>query len=223
MELLLYGIVFWVFAVLSTVLKTITKEAATWRTIIKVTPAILGVIFVFLNRPFDTIFYSLLMIALAFCALGDAGMEVNILPGLGLFLISHIIYTLNFLTYGFSFGIGTIPIALLFISVSILMVYIFFYQRYLKTADEPAQAEMLRAVIFYAFAISLTLSSSLFLWMSSGIILGSIPFIGAVSFVISDSLIGIREFHHSFRFAEPIILTTYYLAIFLLSMSVLVY
>ncbi len=73
------------------------------------------------------------------------------------------------------------------------------------------------AVNVYALMISLTLSTSLLLWLTSGATLGFIPLVGAVFFILSDSVIGIREFHHDIRNAEIMILSTYCPAIFLLS------
>ncbi|TXT56004.1 MAG: conserved membrane protein of unknown function [Candidatus Thorarchaeota archaeon] len=223
MDLLLYALLFWIFAVLSTTIKSITEESTLWRTIIKIIPAILAAIFVFLNRPSIELFYLLLIVALVFCAMGDAGMEINILLGLGLFLFAHIFYSVDFILHGIGHGLNILALISLIFTLGLMMMYIFFYHRYLTKSKDPAPPEMLKAVNVYAFVISLTLASSFFLWVSSNLYLGFVPFLGAISFVISDSLIGIREFHHKFRFAEPIILTSYYLAIFLLSMAVLIY
>ncbi|MHA2066632.1 MAG: lysoplasmalogenase family protein, partial [Candidatus Thorarchaeota archaeon] len=60
-------------------------------------------------------------------------------------------------------------------------------------------------------------------WLSTDSFLGFIPVLGALFFVVSDSLIGIREFHHQFQYQYVLTLSTYYLAIFLLSLSVVVF
>jgi uncharacterized membrane protein YhhN len=71
--------------------------------------------------------------------------------------------------------------------------------------------------------ISLTLSTSFLLWLTTGAVLGFIPFLGACIFVTSDSLVGIREFHHHFNHQWLFIMATYYPAIFLLSLGPVVY
>jgi uncharacterized membrane protein YhhN len=225
MSLEIYGVVFWVCAVITVVLKS--SESLKTKTglikLIKPIPALAGAVFILLTLPSASLFYPLLAVALVLCALGDIGMEVNILPGLGLFLFSHILYTVNFTWQSILLGLQMIPLVTFAVCLVVMLIYIFFFQRYLKTTTKEVEAAMLKAVNVYALMISLTLSTSLLLWLSSGVFLGFIPFVGAILFVSSDSIIGVREFHHDIKNAEIVILTTYYLAIFLLSLGVVVY
>ncbi len=223
MSLLIYGIAFWALALLTTAHKTLTSESNMLRTIVKPLPAFIGAIYVLLFQPEFTIFYLLLAVALIFCGLGDIAMEYNILPGLGLFLFAHLFFVINFLQQSIQQGFQLIPFAVFVVCLVGLLFYIFFYHRYLKTSEKGMDHKMLRAVDIYALAISLTLSTSLLLWLSTNTFLGFLLVVGAVFFIISDSLIGIREFHHEFKFQEPAILLTYYMAIFLLSMGVVAY
>jgi uncharacterized membrane protein YhhN len=220
-----YGVVFWVFAVITITLKS--SESLKTRTglikLIKPIPALAGAVFIILTQPSASLFYPFLAVALVLCALGDIGMEINILPGLGLFLFSHIFYTANFAWQSTLLGLQTIPLVIFAVCLAFMFVYIFLYQRYLKTTTKEVEPALLKAVNVYALMISLTLSTSLLLWLSSGALLGFIPLAGAVLFVFSDSIIGIREFHHDIKNAEVIILSTYYLAIFLLSLGAIVY
>jgi len=225
MSLEIYGVIFWVCAVITIVLKS--SESLKARTglikIIKPIPALAGAVFIILTQPSASLFYPLLAVALVLCALGDIGMEINILPGLGLFLFSHIFYTVNFVWQSTLLGLQTMPLVIFAVCLAVMLIYIFLFQRYLKTTTKDVEPALLKAVNIYALMISLTLSTSLLLWISSGTLLGFIPFVGAIFFVFSDSVIGIREFHHDIKNAEILILTTYYLAIFLLSLAVFVY
>lgn len=220
-----FGVIFWLCAVVTIVLKS--SESLKTRTglikLIKPIPALAGAAFIVLIQPSTSLFYLLLAVALVLCALGDIGMEINILPGLGLFLFSHIVYTANFAWQSMLLGLQMMPLAIFVVCIAFMLIYIFLYQRYLKTTTKDVEPALLKAVIVYALMISLTLSTSLLLWLASGTLLGFIPFVGAAFFVFSDSVIGIREFHHDIKNGEVIILSTYYLAIFLLSLSVMIY
>ncbi len=222
MSLIIFGTVFWILAIITIILKS--SESLKTKTvlikIIKPIPALAGAIFtIYMNLPTPSLFYLLLAVALVLCAMGDIGMEVNILPGLGLFLFSHIFYTTNFLMQSLTIGVTIIPLAVFGVCLAIMIGYTFFYQKYLKTTQKEVEPALLKAVSVYALMISLTLSTALLLWLTSEAVLGFIPFVGAIFFVASDSMIGIREFHHDIKNAEIIVLSTYYLAIFLLSLG----
>ncbi|TFG27757.1 lysoplasmalogenase [Candidatus Thorarchaeota archaeon] len=226
MSLIIFSVIFWVIAAITILLKS--RESLKTKTglikIVKPIPALAAAVFtIYMNLPSPALFYLLLAIALVLCALGDVGMEINILPGLGLFLFSHIFYTSNFFFQSLTLGLTIIPLTAFGVCLVIMIGYIFFYQRYLKTTQKEVEPALLKAVNVYALMISLTLSTALLLWFSSEIMLGFIPLIGAIFFVLSDSIIGIREFHHDIKNAELIILSTYYLAIFLLSLGAILY
>ena len=110
-----YIVVFWVFAIVSTYLQdkssTGEKKLASLTTLIKVIPALSAVIFVIIFRP-PTLFTILLTAALVFCMFGDVGMEVDLVPGIGMFLIAHILFTLNFLWQSNTVGLTLMPMAL---------------------------------------------------------------------------------------------------------------
>lgn len=225
MSLEFFSAVFWVCAVVTIALKSseTLKTRALFIKLIKPIPALAGAVFIIFMQPSANLFYLILTVALVFCALGDIGMEVNILPGLGFFIFSHIFYTATFLWQSMLFGLQMMALVVVVACIALMLIYIFFYQNYLKTTTKEVLPAMFKAVSIYALMISLTLSASLLLWLTSGTLLGFIPFAGAAFFVFSDSVIGIREFHHDIKNGEIIILSTYFLAIFLLSLSVLIY
>ncbi len=220
MSLTIFGIVFWIFALVYTAYISKYKTKTVWSTFIKMAPAFTAAVFILISG--STLFYLLLAAALIVCGLGDVGMDFDILPGLGLFLISHFIFTGNFMLYGLV-GVTPVGIAGFAICLAILLVYLFFYFKYVKTAEEPMPAPFEKAAYFYAIMISLTACSSLLLWLTTGALLGFLPFIGALLFITSDSMIVIKEFHHKFKLDEELTLLTYYAGIFLLALGAIIY
>jgi len=234
MWLAAYLVAFWIFALVFTVIKSV-RSGEIWpksRRIrempvalavsVKIVPAALAALFVFFMKPSGAVFYLLMAIGLCLCLLGDAAMEVNLLPGLGLFALAHIDFTIAFVLGVLTLGTSQVAILGAAIVFLVMIAYAYLLQRYLQSSQKGL-GKMRGPVIFYAILISLTLSTSVLLCISSGIFAGAFAVLGAVLFVISDSLIGIRDFHHHFAKAAIAVQSTYYLAIFLLSMTVLVY
>ena len=225
MSFLLY-LPFWLFAILAIVIRAVPSiEVKTpILAIIKAIPGILAVLVIFLEYPTPDLFHILLMIALIFCALGDFSIEFALIAGLGMFLISHIFYSIN---YFWQAWLGEIPLlawAAFAVSFIGLLIYAFYLVRYLQTSTEiETPPAMFTAVKVYAIVLSLTLCTSLMLWVATNAFLGWVPVLGALLFLISDSLIGIKEFHHEFAHQDFLILITYYAAIFLLSLTAFIY
>jgi alkenylglycerophosphocholine/alkenylglycerophosphoethanolamine hydrolase len=226
MSLEIYSAVFWVVAIVSTYLQdkasTGEKKVASLTTLIKMIPALSAVVFVLLFRP-PTLFTILLAAALVFCMFGDVGMEVDLVPGIGMFLIAHILYITNFLWQASVVGLTLIPLAVFAGCLVVGVVYVFMLIRYLRASGPEIPPFILRTGTLYFIIIAATLSASLLLWQTSAVLLGYLPVIGALFFIISDSLIGINEFHHKLSHHEFYIMPTYYLAIFLLSLGVFVF
>ena len=226
MSLEIYSAIFWVFAIVSTYLQDKSsigeKKVVSLTTLIKVIPALSAVVFVILFRP-PTMFTILLAAALVFCMFGDVGMEADLVPGIGMFLIGHIFYTVNFLWQASIVGLATVPLTVSIVCMVLMVVYVFMMIRWLQSSGPEVPPFILRAGTLYFLLISATLSISLLLWLVSGTLLGFIPVLGALIFIVSDSLTGIKEFHHKISRHELYIMPTYYLAIFLLSLSVFVY
>ncbi len=223
MSLEIYSAVFWVVVIVSTYLQdrasTGEKKVASPTTLIKMIPALSAVVFVLLFKP-PTLFTILLAAALVFCMFGDVGMEVDLVPGIGMFLIAHILYTTDFLWQASVVGLTLIPLAVFAGCLVVGVVYVFMLIRYLRASGPEIPPFILRAGTLYFIIIAATLSASLLLWQTSGALLGYLPVIGALFFIISDSFIGINEFHHKISRYEFYIMPTYYLAIFLLSLGV---
>ena len=228
MSLEIYVVLFWVFAIISSLLQDReTPEREKTRfiidTIIKFTPTVLAAGYVFLTRPSDALFYTLFTIAFVFCAFGDVGMEKDLIPGIGMFLIAHLLFTINYLWQASITGLTVVPLTVFGICAVIMIIYVFMFIKYLRSSGPEIPDFVLKAGSFYFVLIGVTLSSSILLWLATGAELGFIPVVGAIFFVLSDSLIAVREFHHEINHDELLVMPTYYLAIFLLSLNVIVY
>lgn len=222
MDLIVYGVLFWIFAFIFIIVRMRSLPKSTWTTVLKAIPALLAAVFAITSGSF-TFYYSLLFLALLLCMLGDIGMELNIIKGLGLFLIAQIIFTGNFFIQSSLIGLSIFPFSIFALGLAGILVFFLFYHRYLQTSEEVINPKILRVIDIYAIIISLTLSSSLLIWLTSNTLLGFIPFVGVCFFVLSDSLIGIREFHHRFQYDRVITVFTYYVAIFLLSLGAIIF
>jgi uncharacterized membrane protein YhhN len=226
MILEVYSVVFWVFAIVSTYLqdKAVTgeKKLMSMTTLVKLIPALSAVVFVILLR-IPTPFTILLAAALVFCMFGDVGMEADLVPGIGMFLIAHILYTTNFLWTSATTGLLMVPSLLSGGCVILGVIYVIWLIRYLRSSGPEIPPFILRAGSLYFILVAATIGTSVLLWQTSSIGLGLLPVIGALFFILSDSLIGINAFHHDITHHELYIMLTYYLAIFLLSLGAFVF
>ena len=227
MSLEIYSAVFWIVAIVSIYLQDKAasageKKVASLTTLVKMIPTLSAVTFVILFRV-PTLFTILLAVALVFCTLGDVGMEADLIPGIGMFLIAHILFTINFVWHSSIAGFLLIPEMLAATCLGFGIIFVIMFIRYLQSSGPDVPPFILRAGSLYFTMIVATLSFSLLLWQTTGVLLGFLPVIGALFFVISDSFIGINEFHHKLGRHEFYIMPTYYLAIFLLSLGVFVF
>jgi len=222
----IYTLVFCILAIIGIILQDRKAQSgdtkvASVTTLFKFLPTLSAVVFVLLFRSL-TLFTILLAAALVFCTLGDIGMEIDLVPGIGMFLLAHILYTSNFLWHSVA-GLAMIPLALFAVCVATGIVYVIMLIRYLRSDGPEIPPFILRAGSLYFIIITVTFSSTVLLWQTTGAVLGYLPVIGALFFIISDSFIGINEFHHKLGRHEFYIMPTYYLAIYLLSLGVFVF
>jgi len=227
MSLELYSAAFWIVAIISIFLQDRKAESgetkvASATTFLKFLPAMIAVIFVIIFRT-PSLFTLLLAAALVFCMLGDIGMEIDLVPGIGMFLIAHILYTSNFLWYSSTMSPTMIPMLLGAGCMVLGVVFVLVFIRYLNAAGPQIPPFILRAGSLYFILICATLSTTLLLWQSSPAIFGYLPVLGALIFILSDSFIAVNEFRRKIPRHEFFIMPTYYVAIFLLSLSVFVY
>ena len=225
MSLLVYSAIFWVIAIISSILQHRYPDVAvaSYQTVIKAIPTLLALGYMFYALPSGSLFYILLGIALFFCMLGDVAMEKDIIPGIGMFLFAHLFFTVNFLLQAISLTLDFTNTLIAIGCLGGFVVYVFLFIRYLQASGPEVPDFVLKAGSFYFILVSATISTSLLLWLTTGALWGFLPVVGALFFIISDSIIALNEFHHKLSKPELLIMPTYYLAIFLLSLSVFAY
>jgi len=227
---LIYSVIFWVIAIVSSILQHRYPDAgvSSYQTVIKAVPALLAMIFAWywfsvLSATLFGMFYLILGIALFFCMLGDVAMEKDLVPGIGMFLLAHLIFNVIFLRQASLLTPNFTNMLIAMVCFGGFVVYVFMFIRYLRSSGPEVPPFILKAGSFYFILISATISTSLLLWLTSRTILGFIPVVGAVFFIISDSIIALNEFHHKLTRPDLLIMPTYYIAIFLLSLGAIAY
>jgi uncharacterized membrane protein YhhN len=147
---------------------------------------------------------KLLFTALLFCAAADIALELAggqyFVAGLGLFLVAHIFFIIAF-SRDFKFQKSKIPVIVLLVVYSIMMAFVM----------TPSLKEM--AIPVYVYMTALTLVG---IFASLRAARNDFTLYGAISFIISDSIIAIDKFMIPVPAADYIIMITYDLALFLI-------
>lgn len=134
--------------------------------------------------------------------------------GLSAFLLAHIFYIIFFHKAKTGEGIRTRYILLLPVSgyYAGLMIWLF-----------PGLGDMKLPVAVYGMVISFMLVLALHMSYSRITKAGGLLVAGALLFVISDSVLAINKFYHSFDYAGTLIMLTYGLAQFLIVKGAVAY
>jgi uncharacterized membrane protein YhhN len=147
---------------------------------------------------------KLLFISLLFCAAADIALELAggkyFVAGLGLFLVAHIFFIITF-SRDFKFQTSKIPIIVLFVVYSAMMAFIL----------TPWLEEM--AIPVYIYMTALTLVG---IFASLRAVRNDFTLYGAISFIVSDSVLAVNKFMFSFVGINYIVMVTYYLSLFLI-------
>jgi len=150
--------------------------------------------------------HTLFLFGLIFSAFGDFfldyGRDNLFIFGLGAFLIAHLFYL---------FSLRPIE------TKRLLPVFCYvIYGCWMLWILKPELGQMLIPVSIYIFVLLLMGSFTLVSKKSNNWLV-----IGGLSFVISDSLIGINKFYYPIAFSHPMIMMTYYFAQFALVKGIL--
>ena len=154
---------------------------------------------------------NLILLGLVFCLIGDVFLLDNayFIAGLASFLVGHLIFTYAFLSLkGFQKKFGIFGILLL-----IGLAYFF----YLK----PSLGEITIPVGVYILVIVLMNWQALSLYFSEKNKTHLMISVGAILFLISDSILAFDKFKEPFSFAGILILVTYWIAISMFAYSTL--
>lgn len=161
------------------------------------------ILFVLVQRPQQ--FLPLIFGALVFSTLGDvfllSDVELFFMLGLGSFFIAHILYCWIFsaaLRREFAFKVNLWPL-------SIILTYLIVFLGYLWAS----LGELLFPVVAYALIISTMLFLAWSWYLSARIKSTLIIFIGAILFILSDSLLAISLFKSSFYMDHFWVMFTY--------------
>ena len=154
--------------------------------------------------------------ALVFSTMGDILLIFEGRPffilGLLSFLLAHVLYVLIFRSW-----VGTLKLDFYTVVCSLFILsYYFFFMKFLWSH----LGAMRIPVLAYALVISVML------WMALQLLRGTSSFrwhivLGALFFVVSDSLLSIQLFYSSFELAHFYVMLTYLLAQFLLVYGIL--
>ena len=146
--------------------------------------------------------------ALIFCLLGDIALIWNqfFLVGVGLFLVAHLLFIRALKN---RFGFKILPLAFLFSLVALVsIVYILW----------SGLAGILKvAVPTYAIVISIMVAQAISVALRKRSKMRSQLALGAILFMVSDTLLGINGFLHPFPFSGVFILSTYWGALVFLA------
>ena len=151
----------------------------------------------------------LLFVSLLLCAAGDVALELEagkyFVVGLGLFLIAQIMFIVTF-SRDFKMQKSRIPIIVILAIYALAMAYIM----------TPSLKEMAIPVYFYLVVITLM---GIFAALRAA--RNKFTLYGAVSFIVSDSILAINKFMMPVPAADYLVMITYYLAIFLITFGYL--
>lgn len=145
---------------------------------------------------------TLTLAALVFSAGGDVLLALSFpnqfIFGLGSFLIAQIMYLVVFLQYRNSDHIA---------AKNVLSGLIFIYAVIIGGMVTPEQIELKIAIVSYLVIICCMVLAAVRAWSGA-----YLHVLGAVSFMISDSIIAWDRFHEPLPFAAVAVMATYYLA-----------
>lgn len=161
------------------------------------------------NPPTD--FYKWAIVAgLIFSLAGDIFLMLphKFLPGLISFLLAHLCYIAAF-THPAGFY-ASLPALLPFFLYG-TAVYLYLY---------PGLGKMKIPALLYVLAIVIMAWQALGHWRQTAELPALLAFLGALLFVASDTILAVNRFRRPFSAAQPLIMSTYVTAQYLIALSV---
>ncbi len=158
----------------------------------------------------NTLYKTLIIIGLVFCLGGDMFLMLPakyFIMGLVSFLIGHIFYIAAFATDG---GLA----------LSWWLLPLIVYGAIMYRILHPHLGKMRGPVIVYLLVILTMAWQALTRWSALQTTSAVLAAVGALTFVVSDSALALDRFREKFRSARVIVLTTYWLAQWLIALSV---
>ncbi|MHA2294611.1 MAG: lysoplasmalogenase [Candidatus Hodarchaeales archaeon] len=231
---LLYFIAFCLCAIAYIILESINKKdiiirnetiqkLPSWSMVLlKGIPAILAFIFAFTSK-FGEGFAIGITLGLVFCLIGDIGIETSFISGMIFFSIAQIVFIVTYSGQAMILIITTESMLITSIVAMTMIIYVFLILKYLQSS-KSGLGKFKLPVVIYSLLLAFHFCSTVLLWTTSPFPLErAVIILGALFFVISDTMIAIREFHHHIEKSTIKIMTTYYIALLFISSSVLVF
>ncbi len=189
-------------------------------TILKSLPLILAVMFAYFLRSARSELYPGIIIGLLFCLLGDYFIDRSLIEGMLMFAIAHVFFIITFL-YGIVLHETSFTLrdfGLMGFITFLIIIYDYVFLKYLHLLKIPEK--YVTPITAYTILISLMLASSIWLAYTNPLPEVVLLPIGALFFVVSDSLIALREFSgKELSHSISRIMGTYFVAIFLISIT----
>ncbi|MDQ7049803.1 MAG: lysoplasmalogenase [Enterobacterales bacterium] len=186
---------YWLLAILFIGLSVFRPFPFSW--LIKITPIAILLLFVTLSP--TKLFPKLLKYGLAFSLLGDFILdffeEKGFVFGLAAFFIAHIFYIICFFPWKIQSPPIPIAIATLIYGTGVVVLI----SPNLGPLAIPVYAYM---AILFSMTLAALFSNRSNRWLA----------VGAISFLLSDSIIGINKFYWSFDYSDLLIMSSYYAA-----------
>lgn len=153
-----------------------------------------------------TFYQKTIIVGLVFSTVGDIFLinAKRFVQGLMSFLLAHVCFIIAF------FSTPNLPAAIFYLAYVIFFLAILW--KYLGNLKIP--------VIVYSFALALMSWFALSRYFELNEQKSLFAFVGSVSFVVSDSLLAFNKFKSSFPLGEILILSTYFVAQWLIALSV---
>lgn len=154
---------------------------------------------------------QLIIVGLVFSLAGDVFLMLpgdKFIPGLVSFLLAQIVYSAAFVFYASEYS--------LLIGFPILI-----YGAWMYYQLHPHLGTMKIPVLIYMICILVMVWSALNLWWDTGKTFAVFATVGAIFFVISDSVLAWNRFASSRSYFRPLVLSTYFLAQLLIAQSVI--
>jgi uncharacterized membrane protein YhhN len=178
-------------------------------------------IFIYVNtNKLSSLFSKLIFLALLFSMFGDVFLMPyfdNFILGLASFLIAHIFYIIAFLKNNkFVEGIKKAKSIALIVIVAYVGLIFLLVSSMLKTNTEIV---LISAVVIYASVITVMVLSSISLFNNKNTPKVKLMMIGAILFMLSDSIIAINKFVVDVYLSGLWIMITYTLAQWLITVG----
>ncbi len=174
--------------------------------VFKLIPMILIIFLAFLSQSKNAIAYkTLVIIALIFCAFGDYTLQWFII-GLSCFLVGHIFYIRAFLS-------SSEKITPLWMKL-LLLIYGGSMMIWISITLYNSNQSILSILVCAYIIVILTMGLTSF---KTGSIYASI---GAILFIISDSILAINKFISPIEYSHQLIMLTYYAAQIFIALSI---